>query len=123
MSPQANEERLGFPPCMVPPRGWVCTREPGHDGPCAAHPVDSDVAAEQIESLKACLTLANKEYVKVIRKNAGLREALTLLAGNKCETYTVGECRNDSDRTKTAQYTAFRWCNACIARDALEKNL
>lgn len=22
--------------CELPPAGWVCTREPGHDGPCAA---------------------------------------------------------------------------------------
>ena len=24
--------------CTVPPQGWVCTRAPGHDGPCAALP-------------------------------------------------------------------------------------
>ncbi len=24
--------------CEVPPAGWDCTREPGHDGPCAAVP-------------------------------------------------------------------------------------
>lgn len=22
--------------CKVPPAGWWCSREPGHDGPCAA---------------------------------------------------------------------------------------
>ena len=22
--------------CKLPPRGWWCSREPGHDGPCAA---------------------------------------------------------------------------------------
>lgn len=26
--------------CTRPPAGWYCTREPGHDGPCAALPVD-----------------------------------------------------------------------------------
>lgn len=25
-------------PCDVPPPGWRCTRERGHDGPCAAWP-------------------------------------------------------------------------------------
>ena len=25
--------------CARPPTGWECTREPGHDGPCAAIPV------------------------------------------------------------------------------------
>lgn len=24
--------------CQVPPRGWWCSREPGHEGPCAAYP-------------------------------------------------------------------------------------
>ena len=24
--------------CRLPPAGWHCTRTPGHDGPCAAHP-------------------------------------------------------------------------------------
>lgn len=24
--------------CNVPPKGWFCTREGGHEGPCAAHP-------------------------------------------------------------------------------------
>lgn len=23
--------------CMIPPAGWYCTREPGHEGPCAAY--------------------------------------------------------------------------------------
>jgi hypothetical protein len=26
--------------CEVPPEGWTCTREAGHDGPCAALPSD-----------------------------------------------------------------------------------
>lgn len=26
--------------CHVPPDGWVCTRQPGHSGPCAAWPVE-----------------------------------------------------------------------------------
>jgi hypothetical protein len=25
--------------CRIPPEGWWCSREPGHDGPCAARPV------------------------------------------------------------------------------------
>ena len=24
--------------CTLPPKGWYCTRQAGHDGPCAAHP-------------------------------------------------------------------------------------
>lgn len=25
--------------CDIPPKGWKCTLEKGHDGPCAAVPV------------------------------------------------------------------------------------
>jgi|SRR5579871_2792792 len=25
--------------CRRPPEGWWCSREPGHDGPCAARPI------------------------------------------------------------------------------------
>lgn len=37
--------RYQFPPsmrkpgCTLPPAGWYCTREPGHEGPCAAWPI------------------------------------------------------------------------------------
>lgn len=28
--------------CDRPPAGWQCTRDRGHDGPCAASPVSAD---------------------------------------------------------------------------------
>lgn len=28
--------------CTVPPEGWWCSREPGHDGPCAARPATGE---------------------------------------------------------------------------------
>lgn len=28
--------------CTVPPAGWLCTREPGHEGPCAARPREAN---------------------------------------------------------------------------------
>lgn len=27
--------------CTRPPAGWWCSRDAGHDGPCAAHPLDT----------------------------------------------------------------------------------
>lgn len=24
--------------CILPPKGWTCSRKPGHEGPCAARP-------------------------------------------------------------------------------------
>lgn len=29
---------LRFANCTLPPKGWHCTRDAGHDGPCAALP-------------------------------------------------------------------------------------
>jgi len=34
------------PTCTVPSPGWHCTRAPGHDGPCAAHPVAEPAVTE-----------------------------------------------------------------------------
>lgn len=39
----AMQRRVGYPStsalvCQLPPRGWWCTRQPGHPGPCAALP-------------------------------------------------------------------------------------
>lgn len=38
--PQPQHDK-GAPSCAVPPPGWACTRTVGHDGPCAAAPVDT----------------------------------------------------------------------------------
>lgn len=40
--------------CTVPPPGWRCTREAGHDGPCAALPATDDelqLALAEIEAM------------------------------------------------------------------------
>lgn len=31
-------------PCLMPPPGWWCSRQRGHEGPCAARPFGEDVA-------------------------------------------------------------------------------
>jgi hypothetical protein len=33
--------------CEVPPEGWYCTREAGHDGPCAAMPEGDSASIER----------------------------------------------------------------------------
>lgn len=36
--------------CNVPPAGWWCSREPNHEGPCAARPLsDLDSAVDPID--------------------------------------------------------------------------
>lgn len=34
-----SDEPVAAASCELPPEGWVCTRAPGHEGPCAAVPV------------------------------------------------------------------------------------
>lgn len=48
-----------------------------------------------------------------------LRAALTLI-GTKCANYWDINCITAGGRTPDAQYYADRWCDQCIARDALE---
>jgi hypothetical protein len=49
-------------------------------------------------------------------------DALILLAGDRCSTFTSGSCSSGtSGKTRGAKYGADAWCSECIARDALER--
>ncbi len=37
----AIEEERGQARCTIPPEGWWCSREAGHEEPCAARPVEA----------------------------------------------------------------------------------
>lgn len=47
-------------------------------------------------------------------------EALVLIAGERCSSFTSGTCGH-AGRTRGAPYLADAWCHECIARDALER--
>lgn len=51
-----------------------------------------------------------------------LRAALRLIAGKSCHSYTtgLGSCP-EAGRRRNARYGADRWCDACIAHDALQR--
>jgi hypothetical protein len=34
--------------CKIPPQGWWCSREAGHEGPCAARPVNLEAPWNQV---------------------------------------------------------------------------
>lgn len=51
-----------------------------------------------------------------------LGDALLLIAGERCSTFTSGSCRNGtSGKVRGAKYGADAWCEPCIAFDALER--
>ncbi len=53
-----------------------------------------------------------------------MEAALRLIAGAGCENYTGGfDCMGNPDRSPYAEYTAGRWCDACIARAGLAGTL
>lgn len=73
--------------CEYPPPGWFCTREPGHEGPCAAWPA-SEMAGRVREFTRSDvveLVAADHEYDEAVNlfANTSLRnlpkhEALAL---------------------------------------------
>lgn len=51
-----------------------------------------------------------------------LVDALVILAGVRCSSFTSGSCRSaTSGKTRGAPYLADAWCTECVARDALER--
>lgn len=52
-------------------------------------------------------------------EGARMRDGLRTI-GTTCTTVWYGYgCRKDASRTRTSRYGATRWCDACIAADAL----
>lgn len=49
-------------------------------------------------------------------------DALQLIDRHGCTTYTRGRCSDpDSGHRRGAKYLADMWCDACVARDALDR--
>ena len=42
-------EMSTFQQCDLPPKGWYCTLEDGHDGPCPTHPCQWKLRVEQLD--------------------------------------------------------------------------
>jgi hypothetical protein len=56
----------------------------------------------------------------VVERYEGALRQIVADAGGRCETFTRGSCRDEnSGRTLGAKYGADRWCDPCIALDAL----
>lgn len=66
--------------------------------------------------------LYQQELEAMCKKLFILREALELIAGHggDCEHSTKGRLSCMVDRRRIARYSADRWCNKCIANQALD---
>jgi hypothetical protein len=58
----AWERHKAAAPCLRPPQGWLCSRSPGHKGPCAARPMQTlspktpaSVGLDPAKALRAAL--------------------------------------------------------------------
>jgi hypothetical protein len=61
--------------CDVPPEGWWCSREKGHDGPCAARevePMSWEDLATRLQVEKIALHDQLRGVVEALRKLADL---------------------------------------------------
>lgn len=64
--------------CALPPTGWVCTREPGHDGPCAAVPSeDKQSGAARNAALQEAIQAVRDQaiHIKGLPERTGEQEA------------------------------------------------
>lgn len=58
--------------CEIPPAGWWCSREPGHDGPCAARSTGGTSAYDRV-----CAELRSERdlrYAALVERNVARRE-------------------------------------------------
>lgn len=76
--------------CLKPPRDWLCTREAGHCGPCAAVPLDEldaerAISLELLEAVKDALDrpdITTYEWYKLAPEHVGkFRRAIAKAEG------------------------------------------
>jgi hypothetical protein len=81
---------------------------------------DTPSTARRIAEFVNYLDTLTAKLAEVEAERDALRAALVTIAnGQECSNYTGCPCRFDASRTKDCYYTADRWCDACIANDAL----
>jgi hypothetical protein len=60
------------------------------------------------------VALPNRRFAEIAA------DALRLIAGDRCWTFTRGRCSDEgSGRVRGARYGAEKWCDSCVATDAL----
>lgn len=52
----------------------------------------------------------------------GLVDALRLIASSPCSAFARTDCRGNPTLSRNAKFSADRWCDSCVARDALERD-
>lgn len=63
--------------CQVPPEGWFCTREPGHEGPCAARELHNPWKQPLLNVISGDNYLKSQEIVDLIDELDDLYELRT----------------------------------------------
>lgn len=98
--------------CKIPPPGWRCTREPGHDGPCAA-------LRKKMTKEERAVASAIKNYEKVSKRAyARLGEARKQL-GDSCthpdEHVTTYTWEHDNGYGRQTKMQGLM-CQLCMKR-------
>jgi hypothetical protein len=72
--------------CDVPPEGWWCSREKGHDGPCAARevePMSWEDLATRLQAEKIALRIDSGELKRLLIR--WLHEGAAMGGGSRAE--------------------------------------
>lgn len=95
---------------IEPANTWAVRERPYRSDVARVDHPDAELIAEARNALPALLDAVER-----------LRSGLEHIAdGQECTNYTGSPwCRDDSSRSRDAKYGADRWCDTCIARDAL----
>jgi len=74
------------------------------------------------DELRSTIAWANRSLDSVKERMWAYEDALKLIAEGGCERHTSGSCRDEnSGLFRQSPYGAFKWCDACVAADALER--
>ena len=100
--------------CCVPPQGWLCTRQSGHDGPCAV--IADDKERELVSRGMSRLSEPVQEPVAVISESAiGLvklhSNGACLPFGTQLYAAPVSAKREWVDLTEGEQESIYLKCN------------
>jgi hypothetical protein len=82
--------------CRRPPEGWYCSRERGHDGPCAARPQDDVRAA--VVTITRPGDLVEVEWIDSGGQSGWHDPEISLRGFDQQGCITVGYLLEDSER-------------------------
>ena len=100
-----------------PFRGGQCSRYDWKDGKCKQHHPETKKARSEAQDAKWKAARDERERNSPQRKIRRMKLALQKIANRECKVH----CEKDpDDNCITMGYEELKWCNVCVAKDALK---